>query len=95
MPARRVPRSRSWTGIAQEAYALPSTCQLNRTAISDAAHTTGTDPDRCSFTTAVNTARDQANQAANVIADTAADLIGTIGRTAHARPAPPPQPPRR
>ncbi|MFD5514249.1 IS4 family transposase, partial [Streptomyces sp. NPDC127051] len=88
MPGRRVLRSRSWTGIAQELYALLSTYQLIRIAISDAAHTAGTDPDRCSFTTAVNTARDQVAQAANVIADTVIDLVGAIGRTVLDQPMP-------
>jgi hypothetical protein len=38
------------------------------------------DPDRASFTIALNTARDQVIHAAGVIADTVVDLIGTIGR---------------
>jgi hypothetical protein len=88
MLGRRVLRSRTWPGIAQEIYALLSTYQLIRTAISDAAHTAGTDPDRCSFTIAVNTARDQVIQAANVIADTVIDLIGTIGRAVLDQPMP-------
>ncbi|MFD5649003.1 transposase domain-containing protein [Streptomyces sp. NPDC127039] len=79
MLGRRVLRARSWPGIAQEIYALLSTYQLIRIAISDAAHATGTDPDRCGFTTALNTARAQVIQAANVIADTTIDLVGTIG----------------
>ena len=40
----------------------------------------GTDPDRASFTIALETARDQVIQAANVIAGTVIDLVGTIGR---------------
>ncbi|MFE5827304.1 transposase [Streptomyces erythrochromogenes] len=79
MLGRRVLRARSRPGIAQEIYALLSTCQLIRIAISDAAHATGTDPDRCGFTTALNAARDQVIQAANVIADTAIDPVGAIG----------------
>ncbi len=79
MLGRRVLRSRSWPGIAQEIYALLVGYQLIRIAISDAAHTAGVDPDRCSFTTALNTARDQVVQAAGVIADTVIDLVGTIG----------------
>jgi hypothetical protein len=39
----------------------------------------GLDPDRASFTTALNTARDQLVHAAGVIADTAIDLVGVIG----------------
>ena len=40
----------------------------------------GTDPDRASFTTALNAARDQLVQASGVIADTVIDLVGAIGR---------------
>ena len=40
----------------------------------------GLDPDRASFTTALNAARDQIVHAAGVIADTTIDLVGTIGR---------------
>jgi hypothetical protein len=39
----------------------------------------GTDPDRASFTTALNTAHDQIVHAAGVITDTVIDLAGTIG----------------
>ncbi len=39
----------------------------------------GLDPDRASFTTALNTARDQLVHAAGVIADTVIDLVGVIG----------------
>jgi hypothetical protein len=80
MLGRRVLRSRSWPGIAQEIYALLTVYQAIRIAIADAAQASGADPDRCSFSTALNTARDQIIQAANVIADTTIDLIGTIGR---------------
>ena len=52
-----------------------------RTAMTDATDTRpGTDPDRASFTTALNTARNQIIQAAGVIADTVIDLVGAIGR---------------
>ena len=40
----------------------------------------GTDPDRASFTIALNAARDQLIHAAGVIASAVIDLIGTIGR---------------
>jgi hypothetical protein len=40
----------------------------------------GTDPDRASFTIALNIARDQLTQAAGVTAGTVIDLTGTIGR---------------
>jgi hypothetical protein len=52
-----------------------------RTAIADAAGTVpGTDPDRASFTIALNAARDQAVLAAGVLAGPATDLAGAIGR---------------
>ncbi len=38
------------------------------------------DPDRASFTIALNAARDQVVHAAGIIADTVIDLIGKIGR---------------
>jgi hypothetical protein len=52
-----------------------------RIAISDAtlAHP-GLDPDRGSFTVALNAARDQLVAATGVIADTVIDLVGEIGR---------------
>ncbi|MGW3661507.1 IS4 family transposase [Streptomyces sp. NPDC005151] len=81
MLGRRVLRSKTWAGIAQEVYALLSVYQLLRTAITDATDTVpGADPDRASFRIALETARDQVIQAANVIADTRIDLVGTIGR---------------
>ncbi|MEU4644643.1 IS4 family transposase [Micromonospora sp. NPDC023814] len=78
---RRVLRSHRSAGIAQEIYALLTVYQAIRIAIADATAATGTDPDRASFTIALQTARDQVIRAANVIADTVIDLIGTIGRT--------------
>jgi hypothetical protein len=77
----RVLRARTPTGIEQEVYALLVTYQLLRTAMADATATKpDTDPDRASFTIAWQTARDQLIQAANVIAGTVIDLVGTIGR---------------
>lgn len=76
----RVLRSRTPIRIEQEIYALLIVYQLLRTAIADAAMATGIDPDRASFTIALNTARDQLIQASNIIADTIVDLIGAIGR---------------
>lgn len=76
-------------GIAQETYALPVTYQLLRLAMAD---DTGSrpdiDPDRVSFTIALNTARDLVIQAAGVIADTVIDLVGSIGRRILADPMP-------
>jgi hypothetical protein len=78
--AGRVLRSRTPDGIDQEIYALLTTYQLLRTAMVDATDSRpGLDPDRASFTTALNTARDQIVQAAGVIADTTIDLVGVIG----------------
>ena len=77
----RVLRARTPAGIDQEIYALLATCQILRTAMADAtAAVPGTDPDRASFTIAWQTARDQLIHAADVIAGTVIDLIGTIGR---------------
>jgi Insertion element 4 transposase N-terminal/Transposase DDE domain len=77
----RVLRSRTPTGIEQEIYALLITYQLLRTAMVDATDSIpGTDPDRASFTIALNTARDLTVQAAGIIADTVIDLVGVIGR---------------
>jgi hypothetical protein len=76
----RVLRARTPTRIEQEVYALLIVYQVLRTAIADAAGTAGIDPDRASFTIALNTARDQLIQASNIIAETVIDLIGTIGR---------------
>jgi hypothetical protein len=78
---RRVLRSPNPALIAQEIYALLAIYQVVRIAITDAADATdGVDPDRASFTIAVQTARDLIAQAANVIAETTIDLVGTIGR---------------
>jgi hypothetical protein len=76
----RVLRARTPNGITQELYALLTVYQLLRTAMVDATDSQpGTDPDRASFTTALNTARDQIVHAAGIIADTVIDLIGVIG----------------
>ncbi|EWM14298.1 IS4 family transposase [Kutzneria sp. 744] len=77
----RVLRARTPVGIEQEIYALLVTYHLLRTAMADATSTRpDTDPDRASFTIAYQTSRDQVIQAANVIAGTVIDLVGTIGR---------------
>jgi hypothetical protein len=81
MLGRRVLHARTMPGIAQEVYALPTTYQLIRIAITDATGTTaGADPDRASFSIALQTTRDQVIQAAGVIAGTAIDLVGKIRR---------------
>ena len=77
----RVLRARTADGIDQEVYALLAVYQILRTAMTDATDSRpGTSPDRASFTTALNTARDQLTNAAGVIADTVIDLVGAIGR---------------
>lgn len=77
----RVLRARTPAGVAQEVYALLATYQALRIAISDATLSQpDLDPDRGSFTIALNAARDQLVAAAGVIADTVIDLVGEIGR---------------
>jgi len=86
----RVLRARTPDGIEQEVYALLVTYQALRTAIADAAGTVpGTDPDRASFTVALNTARDQVILAAGITAGNATDLAGNIGRSVLASLMPP------
>jgi hypothetical protein len=77
----RVLRARTPDGIDQEVHALLIVYQILRTAMTDATDSMpGLDPDRASFTTALNTARDQLTNAAGVLADTIIDLVGAIGR---------------
>jgi hypothetical protein len=77
----RVLRARTPAGVHQEVYALLITYQILRTAMADATITRpGLDPDRASFTIALNAARDQLVQATGVIAGTAIDLAGKIGQ---------------
>jgi hypothetical protein len=86
----RVLRARTPPGVLQEIYALLVTYQVMRIAMADAASTrTGTDPDRASFTIAWQTARDQLIHAAGIIAGTAIDLAGVIGRHVLATLLPP------
>ena len=86
----RVLRARTPDGIEQEIWALLVTYQALRTAIADAASTApGANPDRASFTIALNTARDQVTLAAGVIADSSIDLAGQIGRLVLANLMPP------
>ena len=77
----RVLRARTPTGVDQEIHALLVTYQILRTAMAEATNSdTRLDPDRASFTIALNAARDQVAQAAGVIAGTVVDLVGKIGR---------------
>jgi hypothetical protein len=90
MLGRRVLRARTMSGIAQEIYALLIVYQVIRIAISDATATIpGADPDRASFSVALQVARDQVIQATGVIAGTVIDLVGTIGRAVLTHPMPP------
>jgi hypothetical protein len=76
----RVLRARTPDGIDQEIYALLVVYQALRTAMVDATDSRpGLDPDRASFTIALNAARDQIVQATGVITETIIDLVGVIG----------------
>jgi len=77
----RVLRARTPAGLEQEIYALLITYQILRTAMADATSSQpDIDPDRASFTVALNAARDLVIQAAGRIAGTTIDLVGHIGR---------------
>jgi len=68
-------------GIDQEVWALLTLYQLLRTAMVTAAQTRpGTDPDRASFTTAPQAARDQLTAAPRIRPDGPAGPPGAIGR---------------
>ena len=72
----RVLRARTPTGVDQEVYALLIAYQILRTAMADATTTQpGLNPDRASFTIALNAARDLVVQAAGIIAGTTIDLV--------------------
>ncbi len=77
----RVLRSGDRPGVEQELWALLTVYQLLRMAMVTAVETRpGTNPDRASFTTALETARDQLTAAAGVCPHGPADLAGVIGR---------------
>lgn len=85
----RVLRSGDRFGIAQEVWGLLALYQAVRTAMADAALTVpGLDPDRCSFTVAVQAARDSVVLAQNIAPDRP-DLRGRIGGAVLAAPLPP------
>jgi hypothetical protein len=74
-------RSGDRPGLEQETWALLTLYQLLRMAMVDAVETRpGTDPDRASFTTAMEAAKDQLTAAAGICPDGPADLPGAIGR---------------
>ena len=87
----RVLRSGDRPGLEQEIWALLATCQLLRMAMTDATATRpGTDPDRASFTTAVQAAIDQLTAAAGITP--AAPHPGAIGTAVLATLLPPRRP---
>ena len=89
----RVLRSGDRPGLEQETWALLTLYQLLRMAMVTAVETRpGTDPDRASFTTAMEAAKDQLTAAQGVCPDGPADLPGVIGRSraGHAAARPPP-----
>jgi hypothetical protein len=74
-------RSGDRAGIEQETWALLTLYQLLRMAMVTAVETCpGTDPDRASFTTAIEAARDQLTAARGVCPDGPTDPLGVIGR---------------
>jgi hypothetical protein len=74
-------RSGDQPGLEQEIWALLTLYQLLRMAMVTAVETApGTDPDRASFTTALETARDQLTAAHGVCPDGPTDPLGVIGR---------------
>ncbi|WP_457757741.1 IS4 family transposase [Streptomyces mirabilis] len=84
-------RSGDPAGIEQEMWSLLTLYQALRTVMVEAAESLpGTDPDRCCFTVALQTARDQVVQAAAVITDPAdAGRLGLIGHRILTRLLPP------
>ena len=74
-------RSGDRPGIEQELWALLTLYQLLRIAMVTAVETRpGTNPGRASFTTALESARDQLTAAQGICPDGPADLTGVIGR---------------
>ena len=74
-------RSGDRAGIEQETWALLTVYQLLRMAMATAVESRpGTDPDRASFTTALEAARDQLTAARGIYPDDPTDLPGAIGR---------------
>ncbi|OIJ89368.1 hypothetical protein BIV23_41635 [Streptomyces monashensis] len=85
----RLLRSGDPAGIEQEMWALLTLYQVLRTVMVEAAESVpGTDPDRCGFTIALQTARDQVIHAADIVA-AATGQVGLIGRKVLAALLPP------
>jgi hypothetical protein len=83
--AGRVLRSGDPAGLEQELWALLLLYQLLRAAMADAAGARGADPDRASFTVALEAARDQAVLAAGIVPAGEDGPAGAIGRAVLAR----------
>ena len=77
---RYVLRSRDRAGAEQELWALLAVYQALRMAMTAAAESAGADPDRASFTTALEAARDQVTAARGVADSGDPADIGRIGR---------------
>jgi hypothetical protein len=74
-------RSQDKPGLEQETWALLLLYQLLRMAMITAVETRpGTDPDRASFTTALEAAREELTAARGICPDGPADLPGVVGR---------------
>jgi hypothetical protein len=87
-------RSGDRPGLEQETWALLTLYQLLRMAMVTAVETRpGTDPDRASFTIALEAARDQLTAARGICPDGPADLPGAIGRAVLAALLPARRPP--
>jgi Insertion element 4 transposase N-terminal/Transposase DDE domain len=86
-------RSGDQPGLEQELWALLTLYQLLRMAMVTAVETQpGTDPDRASFTTALETARDQLTAAHAIHPTDPIDLPGRIGRAVLTTLLPPRRP---
>src|SRR3954469_22362179 len=82
-------RSGDRPGLEQETWALLILYQLLRMAMVTAVEPRpGTDPDRASFTTALEAAREELTAARGICPDGPADLPGAIGRAVLATPLP-------
>ena len=82
----RVLRSGDPVGVEQEMWSLLTLYQALRTAMVAAVESRpGTDPDRASFTIALETAHDQVTSARNILPTHGTDLVGDIGRAVLAR----------
>jgi Insertion element 4 transposase N-terminal/Transposase DDE domain len=91
LAAGHVLRSTDPAGLQQEMWALLTVYQALRRAMVTAVESRpGTDPDRASFTTALQTAKDLLLNASNTTDDT--DLVGRIGRAVLADLLPPRRP---